>query len=117
MCPSRVPEGEARGWIVPIGGAENKENARQILERFVEVSGGDAADIVVIPTASQLSNTGPRYEALFRDIGAARVEVMDFDTRRDCQEPGRLERLERGRQHPERAHDRVRRRRSLSGRG
>jgi cyanophycinase len=89
-----VPEGEERGWIVPIGGAENKENARQILERFVEVSGGDDADIVIIPTASQLSNTGPRYEELFRDLGAERVSVMDFDTRRDCHERGRLERLE-----------------------
>ena len=91
--PSIVPEGATRGWIVPIGGAENKENDRHILERFVHCSGGADADIVVIPTASRLHETGPRYERLFRDIGAARVEVMDFDTRRDCQEPGRLERL------------------------
>ncbi len=33
--PSKIPEGEKRGWIVPIGGAENKENDRRILERFV----------------------------------------------------------------------------------
>ncbi|MGB9332394.1 MAG: cyanophycinase [Steroidobacteraceae bacterium] len=92
--PSRVPEGHTRGWIVPIGGAENKENDRPILERFVRVSGGDEADIVVIPTASRMHETGPRYEQLFRDIGAARVTAMDFDTRRDCQERGRLERLE-----------------------
>ncbi|MBV8782762.1 MAG: cyanophycinase [Gammaproteobacteria bacterium] len=92
--PSRVPEGEIRGWIVPIGGAENKENDRGILERFVELSGGDAADIIVIPTASRALETGPRYEQIFRDIGAARVDVMDFDTRRDCQEAGRLQRLE-----------------------
>lgn len=92
--PSQVPEGETRGWIVPIGGAENKENDRHILERFVRVSGGRAADIVVIPTASRLNETGPRYEQLFRDLGADRVSVMDFDTRRDCQESGRLQRLE-----------------------
>ena len=92
--PSIVPEGRTRGWIIPIGGAENKENDRHILERFVRVSGGSDADIVVIPTASRLHETGPRYEKLFRDIGAARVTVMDFDTRRDCHEPGRLERLE-----------------------
>ena len=79
--PSKVPEGQERGWIVPIGGAENKENDRHILERFVRVSGGEAADIVVIPTASRMNETGPRYERLFRDLGAAR------------QEPGRLERL------------------------
>ena len=34
--PSKVPEGETRGWIIPIGGAENKENDRHILERFVQ---------------------------------------------------------------------------------
>jgi cyanophycinase len=92
--PSIVPEGKTRGWIVPIGGAENKENDRHILERFVRVSGGSDADIVVIPTASRLHETGPRYEKLFRDMGADRVTVMDFDTRRDCQEAGRLQRLE-----------------------
>jgi cyanophycinase len=92
--PSQVPEGETRGWIIPIGGAENKENDRHILERFIAVSGGRDADIVVIPTASRMNETGPRYEKLFDDIGAGRVTVMDFDTRRDCQEPGRLKRLE-----------------------
>ena len=92
--PSIVPEGATRGWIIPIGGAENKENDRHILERFVRCSGGRDADLVVIPTASRLHETGPRYEKLFREIGVARVDVMDFDTRRDCQEAGRLRRLE-----------------------
>lgn len=92
--PSKVPEGETRGWIVPIGGAENKENDRRVLARFVAVSGGENADIVVIPTASRMNETGPRYEKLFRELGAARVSVMDFDTRRDCQETNRLTRLE-----------------------
>ncbi len=94
MSPSRVPDGEARGFIVPIGGAENKENDPKILARFVRESGGEMADLVIIPTASRAHETGPRYEKLFRELGARRVEVMDFDTRRDCQEPGRLERLE-----------------------
>src|ERR1700728_245716 len=92
--PSKVPEGQSRGWIIPIGGAENKENDRRILERFVRQSGGADAEIIVIPTASRMNETGPRYEKLFREIGAGRVGVMDFDTRRDCQEPGRLRRLE-----------------------
>src|SRR5579863_1713363 len=92
--PSKVPDGATRGWIVPIGGAENKENDRRILERFVRQSGGAGAEIIVIPTASRMHETGPRYEKLFREIGAGRVGVMDFDTRRDCQEPGRLRRLE-----------------------
>ena len=93
--PSKTPEGEERGWIVPIGGAEDKEANPKVLKRFVELCGGDEARIVVIPTASRLKDTGPRYEELFRGMGVAQVEVLDFDTRRDCQEEGRLARLAR----------------------
>lgn len=96
--PSKVAAGAERGWIIPIGGAEEKEkeNSPQILQRFVELCGnghGGSADIVVIPTASRLSNTGERYEKIFGDLGAGRVTAIDFDTRRDCEERGRLERL------------------------
>ncbi len=93
MCASKVADGKERGWIIPIGGAEEKENSPQILRRFVQLAGGDAADIVVIPTASQLRATGPRYERIFGELGADRVTSMDFDTRRDAEEPSRLERL------------------------
>ena len=79
MCPSKVPDGEARGWIIPIGGAEEKENDRAILARFVELCGGADADIVVIPTASRLAATGPRYVEIFNDLGVTKVEVMDFE--------------------------------------
>jgi cyanophycinase len=95
MCASKVAEGGQRGWIVPIGGAEEKENSPVILQRFVRLAGGDGADIVVIPTASQLRETGARYERIFGELGAGRVEAMDFDSRRDAEEPGRLERLKR----------------------
>ena len=92
--PSKIPHGGTRGWLVPIGGAENKENDPRILKRFLRISDGSDARIVVIPTASQLSDTGPRYERIFWDLGARHVTVMDFDTRRDCQEPGRLRQIE-----------------------
>ena len=94
MCASKVAEGKQRGWIIPIGGAEEKENSPQILRRFMALAGGDGADIVVIPTASQLASTGPRYERIFAELGAERVTSLDFDTRRDAEEPRRLERLQ-----------------------
>ena len=93
--PSKPVNGEQRGWIIPIGGAEDKDANPSILQCFVELCGGSEADIVVIPTASRLKDTGPRYEELFRGMGVAQVEVLDFDTRRDCQEEGRLARLAR----------------------
>ena len=45
----------------------------------------------IIATASQLRATGPRYERLFGELGAARVTALDFDTRRGCEEASRLE--------------------------
>ena len=43
--PSKPVNGEHRGWIIPIGGAEEKETNPRILARFVELSGGADADI------------------------------------------------------------------------
>ena len=94
MCPSRTPDGEERGSIIPIGGAEQKLSDPRILQRFVKLCGGNAADIVVIPTASQRADTGARYEQLFLELGAGRVTAVDFDTRADTDEPDRLVRLE-----------------------
>jgi cyanophycinase len=92
--PSKTPEGEARGWIVPIGGAEDKEANPKVLRRFVELCGGRDARIVVIPTASKLVETGTQYERLFPELGAGEVTVLDFDTRRDAQEHNRLQKIE-----------------------
>jgi cyanophycinase len=93
MCASKVAEGAERGWIIPIGGAEEKENSPQILQRFIDLAGGRRADIAVIPTASSAHSTGSRYERIFSEMGARRVVALDFDTRRDAEESGRLERL------------------------
>src|SRR5580692_4971907 len=93
MCASKVAQGTERGWIIPIGGAEEKASSPQILERFVQLAGGARADIAVIPTASLVSSTGPRYERIFSEMGVRRVHSLDFDTRRDAEEPGRLQRL------------------------
>ena len=94
MCPSRVAEGEERGWIVPIGGAEDKETRRRILKRFVQLCGGRDAEIAIIPTASRLPDTGRRYEELFERLEAGRAKSIDFATREDGQRDDYLRRLE-----------------------
>jgi cyanophycinase len=91
--PSKSVEGHERGWIIPIGGAEEKENSPEILERFVELCGGKNANIAVIATASRMEDTGVRYEKIFGGLGAGNVTAITFDTRRDCEEPGRLKQL------------------------
>ncbi|MEL6367035.1 MAG: cyanophycinase, partial [Pseudomonadota bacterium] len=59
-----------RGWLVPIGGAEERETDGEILSRFAKLAGGRDAKILVIPTASELPDTGPRYVELFESMGA-----------------------------------------------
>ena len=92
--PSKTPDGGQRGWIVPIGGAEEKQANPRVLQRFVDLCGGKDARIVVIPTASKLIETGTQYEQLFPELGAGRVDVLDFDTRRDAKEQNRLDLIE-----------------------
>jgi cyanophycinase len=93
MCPSQIQEGATRGWIIPIGGGEEKENNPQILQRFVDLCGGADADIVVLPTASRLADTGLRYERIFSGLGAGRVSSVDFDLRSECEDAGKLARI------------------------
>jgi cyanophycinase len=86
---------ETRGYIIPVGGAEAKMGSPLILKRFVRLSGGRDARIVVIPTASQLADTGDRYVAIFKELGARRVQSLELDTRADCNDEQALEALER----------------------
>ncbi len=73
-----------RGYLIPIGGAEGKRRKdRHILQKFVALSGGDAARILVIPTASKLEETGPRYMSLFEELGA-KSRCIPVDRREDC---------------------------------
>lgn len=73
-----------RGFVIPIGGGEDKVSARHVLSRFVALCGGREARICIIPTASQLRDTGARYEALFTEMGVARVDVLDYQHRNDA---------------------------------
>ena len=92
--PPKVNNGATRGFIIPIGGAEDKENDPEILQRFVSLCGGGAASVVIIPTASKLADTGELYVSLFRELGAGAAASLVFDTRRDCDEQHRLARLD-----------------------
>jgi len=95
MSPAASPENRKRGYIVPIGGAEDKVGNSDILRKFLDVSGGDAAKVVIIPTASNLEDTGKRYEKLFKKLGADEAKSLPFATREDAGKKEWLDYLER----------------------
>ena len=84
MAPSNQSSHTDRGYIVPIGGAEEKLNNPEILDRFVDICGGKTARIAIIPTASELEDTGRNYEKLFRKLGIRHAQVLEILTREDC---------------------------------
>lgn len=84
MCPSNAVDQSKRGYIIPIGGAEEKLNNPEILDRFVDICGGKGARIAIIPTASELEDTGRNYEKLFRKLGIRHAQVLQILTRVDC---------------------------------
>jgi cyanophycinase len=94
MCPSPVKPGGRRGYLMPIGGAEDKGNDPRILGRFLEICGGEKARIVVIPTASRLPDTGTMYSDLFMDLGAEKALFTDINERSDCDDELLLEEMD-----------------------
>jgi len=84
VSPARVATDADRGWIVPIGGAEDKISDVEILRRFTELAGGARARIAIIPTASTLSDTGSRYEQLFRSLGVGDARALGYLERADA---------------------------------
>ena len=92
--PSPNVKGQQRGYVIPIGGAEEKINNPEILKRFVELAGGSEACICVIPTASQLDDTGERYEAIFNELGAGKTLSLPITERADAQKQEYVDHLE-----------------------
>jgi len=80
-----------RGYLIPIGGAEEKLRDAKILRRFASISGGEKARIVIIPTASRLDETASRYEEIFSEFGVQDVQSLNFVERADCKRADWLE--------------------------
>ena len=75
----------SRGYIIPVGGAEEKIGDIHILRRFAALCGGDNCRIAIIPTASMLTDTGARYEDLFKSLGVRDAKALPIASRADCE--------------------------------
>ncbi len=94
MCPAKIVSGGERGYVIPIGGAEERVDNPVILQRFVDLCGGADARIAIIPTASRLEDTGSNYEVVFKDLGVAEAYSLPITEREDGQKEDYLEALD-----------------------
>ena len=80
------------GYLVPIGGAEDKTAERMVLNRFVQLSGNSHSHIVVIPAASTLPlESGERYSRVFKELHASEVDCLHVDHREQANDPSCVE--------------------------
>ena len=85
---------DSRGYIIPVGGAEEKIGDVAILRRFVALCGNGSGRIAIIPTASEVNETGGRYERLFLELGAKEARAVPIESRADCERQEYLDALD-----------------------
>ncbi len=72
------------GHLLVIGGAEDKYNERRILKKFLELAGGDQAEILIVPVASDYPEfAADVYTQAFRNIGVTNPRVLRATSRQD----------------------------------
>jgi cyanophycinase len=88
------PAGTPRGHLVIIGGAEDRQQDRIILRKFLELSGGSNAKIRFITAASGVPDVvWASYQAVFKELGALDCEVVPMFTREDASKPEVVSRI------------------------
>lgn len=70
--------------ILIIGGAEDKLNERHILRKFVEISGGKEASILIVPVPSDFPLAAATiYKEIFENFGITKVSVLAATSRQE----------------------------------
>jgi cyanophycinase len=80
-----VEDGEPAGRLLIIGGAEDRCCRAGLLERFVQLCGGDAARIVLVTTATGIpEQVLADYERVFAKLGADQTRELRLRGRADA---------------------------------
>jgi cyanophycinase len=70
------------GSLLIIGGGEDRDDDKAVLERFVQLSGGPESKIVVVTAASTVPDkVWVQYDRAFADLGVSGHEALHVDSR------------------------------------
>jgi cyanophycinase len=78
---------QTKGYLVIIGGAEDKEGDCVILRRFMKLAGGRESRLAVLSTASTDPGAGQQYRDIFAGLGAREVRVLAVGGREEANQP------------------------------
>jgi cyanophycinase len=75
--------------LMAVGGAMDKEDP-SIMREFIRRAGGAAAQIVILPQASALADTGEIYVNQCKELGAGQVVSLEFRQRSAMDTPEQI---------------------------
>ena len=86
----------ARGHLILIGGAAAERPNMAILERFVDLAGGEGnARVAIVSTASERGiKAAEKYVNAFELLDVARIEILDIRTRSEANHDDVIRKLE-----------------------
>lgn len=74
---------EVKGKLLIIGGAEDKKGPCLILRKFLELSGGKKARLVILTAATDMPlEVGRNYQEIFNRLGCEQLEILDIPDRK-----------------------------------
>ncbi|WP_418320016.1 cyanophycinase [Piscinibacter sakaiensis] len=94
MPAGAVTAGRRSGRLIAIGGAEERGADSEILQRFIELSGGSGARIVVLTAASiDPMAAGKAYRRAFEALGVENPGIVDARDRQQADDQDAATRL------------------------
>jgi cyanophycinase len=87
LSPSRS-KSNVNGKLLIIGGAEDRQNERVILKKFIELSGENQAKLkFILAASSEPLSVWSSYSNVFKNLGATNVEPIALLSREDAYNP------------------------------
>lgn len=75
------------GPLLIVGGSEDREGPKQVLQRFVELAGGADQPLVVLTAASEVpDDVWDLYQKAFADLGVTRVRHIRTTSRAEAEQ-------------------------------
>jgi len=76
---------KVRGYMLVIGGAEDKNGESEVLIKAAELAGGKDARLVIITTATEHPRTtGEEYRKSFEKLGIRDIKLLNIRTRKEA---------------------------------
>ena len=88
FLPIGHTKSNVNGKLLIIGGAEDRQNERVILKKFIELSGGNQAKLkFILAASSEPSSVWASYSNVFKNLGVTNVEPIALLSREDAYNP------------------------------